>query len=107
MTDKRFWTTPVQREWLKQQLPAYILARQDHRLPIYWPTLYALWFAEWPARKPIEDNLTDSGRDDDDADLDVVENDPLDMETSTLEPTAILGKRKAGPNEGCKKKRVS
>ena len=40
-------------------------------------------------------------------DLDVVEDDPLDMDTSTPEAMAILGKRKAGPNEGCKKKRVS
>ena len=60
MADKRFWTTPLQHEWLKQQLLLYITVRQDHRLPIYWPMLYALWFAEWPACKPIEGNLTDS-----------------------------------------------
>ena len=105
--------TPAQREWLKQQLPAYIEARQNRRLPIYWPTLYTLWFEDWPPHKPIEGNLTDSEREDEDAHMDVVDGSASDVDivseanVTTPEATAILGKPNAGANKGHKKKRLS
>lgn len=119
MPDKRYWSTAEQREWLKQQLPAYIEARKNHRLPIYWPTLYALWFLKWPARKPIESDPTDSEREDEDAHIDIVEGAASDIETAppvdaipavntiTPEPSTTLGKRKAEAKDSRKKKKVS
>lgn len=44
MPDKHYWTTPDQWDWLKEQLPAYLEAQKNSHLPIYWPTLYTLWF---------------------------------------------------------------
>lgn len=136
MTDKRFWTTTVQRDWLKLQLPEYIEARQSRRLPIYWPTLYALWFGQWPPRKPVDGDATDTEREDEDAHMDVVEDGASEVDIAsegnkttpeatavvedgpsgvdiasevketTPEATAVLGKRKAVVNQGQKKKRV-
>lgn len=113
MTDKRFWTTTVQRDWLKAQLPAYIEARQNCRLPIYWPMLYTLWFDQWPPCKPVDGDATDTECEDKDAHMDVVEDGASDVDIAsevketTPEATAILGKRKAVVNQGQKKKRVS
>lgn len=116
MPDKRYWTTPDQRDWLKEQLPAYLEAQKNGRLPIYWPTLYSLWFLKWPARKPIENDLTDSAQEDKD---DIVEDAGSDVDTTTpVDPTpaintmapkplTTLGKRKARADHGHKKKQVS
>lgn len=135
MPDKRYWTTPTQREWLKKQLPAYIEARANHRLPVYWPTLYSIWFLQWPARKPVENYLTDSEQEDLDSHMDVVPEAQPDTDTTThvdvapevhespsepsaqtetvgdvvtsaSEPPAVLGKRKAEGHEGRKTKKV-
>ena len=119
MPDKRYWTTPDQRDWLKDQLPAYLEARKNSRLPIYWPTLYSLWFLKWPARKPIESDLTDSALEDEDDHVDIAENAGSDVDTTTSvnptpainttapEPSTTLGKRKVRADQGRKKKRVN
>ena len=60
MSDKRWWASNEQREFLSTYVPQYLDAQKNRQYHKFWPKLFQAWFTKFPEAEPTEDDPTDS-----------------------------------------------
>jgi hypothetical protein len=54
---KKRWTTPEQRIWLEELIPAFIQAQQDSVVNLFFKDTYTKWHEEWPTPLPTAEEV--------------------------------------------------
>lgn len=54
---KKRWTTPEQRTWLEELIPAFVQAQQDKLVRSFLSDTYGKWHEKWPTPPPTTEEV--------------------------------------------------
>lgn len=58
---KRRWTTPEQRAWLEELVPAFVQAQHEKATGTFFDDTYNKWYEKWPTTAPTEEEIREAG----------------------------------------------
>jgi len=59
---KKPWTTPDQRTWLENLIPAFVEAQENKTTgTTFFPETYEKWQKKWPVEPPTMEELAEAG----------------------------------------------